>query len=146
MSMNFTVTGGPASAPTLAALGATNPNLPFPGLCSNVLTDLIVMLPIGSTSATGTITTTQAEQATFVMPNPFPGFSLFTQVHCVDLASTFPIPITNSNGRNNVVPLGGSNPGLVARVVNNAGGLTATSGVYFATSTIGYGLVCEFTY
>lgn len=146
MSMNFTVTGAPASAPTLAALGATNPNLPVTGLCSSLLTDLIVMLPIGLTSATGTITTSQASQATFVLPNPFPGFTLYTQVHSVDISSTFPIPITNSNGRSNVVPALGSNPGLVARVLNNTGGLTATSGVYFSTSTVGYGLVCEFSY
>ncbi len=145
VSMNFTVTGGPASAATIAALGASNPNLPFPGLCSPLLTDLIVMLPIGNTSAAGAITTTEAAQATFVMPNPFPGFTLFTQVHSIDAAAGA-IPIRNSNGRQNVTPLLGTNAGLVSRVFNNANGLAATSGIYFGTSTIGYGLVCEFTY
>lgn len=146
LSLNFTVTAGPGTAPTVVALGSSNPNLSVPGLCSPLLTDLVFLLPVGMTLASGAITTTEAAQSTLVMPNAFAGATLFTQAHSLDVSSSFPIQVRNSNGRSTVIPAQGTNPGLVARVVNNAGGTTATSGVYFSTSTVGYGLVTEITY
>ena len=146
LSMNFTVTAAPASAASVLAIGATNPAISLPSLCSPLLTDMLLMLPIGMTSASGAITTSQAEQATFVLPNNFGGFAMQTQVHSIDVASTFAIPIANSNGRSTLVPAQGTNAAQVARIFNSAGGLTATSGVYFSTSTIGYGLPIQVTY
>ena len=146
LSMNFTVSAGPPSAPSVLALGATNPALNVPGLCAPLLTDMALVLPIGVLSATGTITTAQAEQSTFVLSNILNGGTLFSQVHSLDMASTFPIPVASSNGRSTLAPAAGTNPGLIARVLNSAGGVTATSGIYFATSSVGYGLVTEITY
>ena len=147
LALNFTVTAAPASAPILAAIGISNPNLPVFGLCSNLYTDLLAVLPIGSASATGAITTTESGASTLFLPNLYGGATLYTQCHAPDLTRVDPIPVCNSNGRSIVLPMPNLTKVINAcRIFNNAGGTTATQGVYFTTSTIGYALPTEFVY
>jgi hypothetical protein len=144
---NFTVANGPSSAPVLLSIGATNPNLAVPGLCSNLLTDLFQVLLIGTTNAAGAITSDTPSQSAIVAGNTFGGAVLFTQAHALDLARPDPIPLTNSNGRTFTIPL--ANPTKVdrtARIFNNTGGTAATQGIFFADSSIGHALVTQFTY
>lgn len=140
-----TVTAGPNNAPCVLAIGSTNPNLPVPGLCTNLLTDLTAIVAYGTTSATGAITNdTLPFQIT--APNTFGGATITTQVHAFDIGRADPILICNSNGRSTVLPAPNlTRVNAVTRLWNNAGGTTATQ-AFFATSTVGYGLVTEFTY
>ena len=41
LGLNHQVAAGPSNAPTLIAIGASNPNLQIPGLCSPLYTDLV---------------------------------------------------------------------------------------------------------
>jgi hypothetical protein len=146
LGMNATVSNGPASAPAVLALGSLDPNLPVPGLCSNLFTNLLIVIPIGMTDAAGAITTTTSGASTFFFRNTFGGATITTQVHSPD-AGQPGIPLANSNGRSSTVPV----PNLtrvcdVMRILNSAGGTTATQGIYFGTSSHGYGLVTQFTY
>lgn len=147
LAINFTVTNGPTSAPVILAIGGTNPNTPFPGLCSSLFTDLTFQLPIGTTSAAGAITTTEAGAATLVLENSIPGVTLFTQTHSLDTGRVGELPLCNSNGRTFTIPT----PNLtkvvdVSRVYNNTATATPIEGAYIATFTVGFGLVTEFTY
>jgi hypothetical protein len=145
--VNFTVTNGPSSAPAILALGATNPNLAIPGLCSSLFTDVIVLLSLGATDAAGAITTAEPNGRTFVLPNTLAGAVITSQVHCVDTGRTDPIPVSNSNGRSVTVPTSNTAKTVDCfRLTNNAGGTTATQGVFFGTSNIGHSLVTEFTH
>jgi hypothetical protein len=146
LMMNFTVAAGPFSSPCLLALGRTNPNLPVPGLCSPLLTDLFQILYIGNTDVGGSITTNTPSASTFSFPNTIPGAVLFTQVHGIDFARVGELPVCNSDGRQTTIP--GSNlarVNLATRIFNNLGGTGATEGIFFNT-TIGYALVTQFTY
>jgi hypothetical protein len=145
--LNMSLARGPASSPIVWALGLSNPNLPFPGLCSNLLTDLALMLPAGSTDASGALTTNTPTNSTLVLPNVFGGATLFSQVHVFDAGRTEPIPITNSDGRSFAIPAPNTTQvNRTARLFNSAGGTTATESIFFNTSTIGHALVTQFTY
>lgn len=146
VAMNATVTAGPANAVCILGLGFTNPAMAFPGLCGTVYTDALLTQIIGTTNASGAITTDTAAMSTLVVPNQLAGLSLFSQVFAIDVARPDPIPFTCSNGRTVIVPA----PNLTrvnraTRIFNNAGGTTATEGIYF-TSTIGYALVTQFSH
>ncbi|MBM4060393.1 MAG: hypothetical protein FJ265_04735 [Planctomycetes bacterium] len=145
--MNATVATGPANALTFLALGFTNPNLSFPGLCGLVYTDAVLTTKvIGVTNAAGAITTDTPTLSTIVVPNQIAGVTLATQCFAIDAGSTSPLPIAASNGRIVTVPspaLGRVD--LATRILNNAGGTTATEGIFF-TTTIGYALVTQFTH
>jgi hypothetical protein len=125
-----------------------------PGLCANLHTELLVILPIGVTSASGTIgelntatTWYPSDGSVFVVPNSLPGVVVYSQVHVLETGGSNPIPIINSNGRRITMPA--TNPAKtvkVSRLFNNFGGTTATRGVFFNTTTLGYALVTQFTY
>lgn len=147
LAINFTVTGGPGTAPVVLALGATNPNTPFPGLCSNLYTDLLFQLPIGTTSAAGAITSAEAGAATLVLQNNFAGATLFSQTHGLDTGRVNELPLCNSNGRTFTIPT----PNLtkvvdVSRIYNNSTTATPIEGQFISTFTVGFGLVTEFTH
>jgi hypothetical protein len=128
------------------AIGARNPNWTIPGLCSPLRTDLVALLAIGTTDATGAITHHMAGAATLVLRNSLGGAQLFAQAHSLDLASPFAIPVRNSAGYSVVLPMPQTNKVVgVARIYNNVGGTTATQGVFTNPPwNVGYGLVTEF--
>lgn len=147
------VLNGPSTASTILAIGSTNPNLPVFGLCSNLYTDLLVTLPVGSTDAAGALrnfTETSnfaAPSMVFSAPNTAPGAVLYLQAHALDLGSTSLIPVANSSGVSFTFPV--SNTSRLAqatRLFNNTGGTTGANAIYFNTSSIGYAQVTEFTY
>ncbi len=143
--MNGTIAGGPPNALALMAIGFTNPNLAVPGLCANLYTDATLVQVLGLTSATGAYTADNPTGA-FVVPNTATGITLFTQAFAFDPLSTFALPLTASNGRSATVPaVGTAQVNLVTRLYNSVGGTTAPMAA-FGTSTVGYGLVTEFTH
>jgi hypothetical protein len=143
--MNGTISGGPPNAIALMAIGFTNPNVAVPGLCGNVYTDAVLLQFLGLTSATGAYTADVATGA-FILPNSAAGITLFTQAVCLDPGSPFPLQLCLSNGRSATVPSPGTaQVNLVTRLWNTAGGTTAPTAA-FATSTVGYGLVTQFTH
>lgn len=147
LAMNFTVTNGPPTAPVLLSLGGSNPNLPYPGLCSNLLTSLDVTYYIGTTDGAGAISYHNAGASAFGVPNTIPGRTLFAQAHAFDAGSTSPIPIANSQGRQLNVPTSDrSNVVLATRLFSQLGGPASTESLFFFGTTIGHALVTEFTY
>lgn len=145
----------PINAPVVLAIGGTNPALSVPGLCGLLYTDLAAVIPVGSSSATGylgnvdeTSILRAAPSMVFATQNTFGGATLYLQAHAIDVGSTNPIPLANSDGKSILVPV----PNLtlpaakVTRISNNGNGTLATQGIYFSTTSYGYGLVTEFTY
>jgi hypothetical protein len=146
LGLNITVTNGPANVGALLALGSRDPALQFPGLCSRLHTDLLLVIPIGATDVSGAITTATSGASSFVLRNVFGGGTLFTQVHAPDRGQPG-LAIANSDGRSTAVPT----PNLtrvvdVMRVWNNAGGTTAVEGFWGGSFSLGYALVTQFTY
>lgn len=143
--MNGTITGGPANELALMAIGFSNPNIAVPGLCANLYTDATLIQVLGFTTATGTFTADTPTGA-FILPNTAVGLQIFTQAFVFDAGSTFGLQLCASNGRSSTVPgVGTAQVNLVTRLWNTVGGTTATTAA-FATSTVGYGLVTEFTH
>jgi hypothetical protein len=135
---------GPANAVTLWALGLTDPDLPVPGLCSNLRTDLFQVLVAGSTDSNGL---SNPAEAALVFANSIGGVNLFSQMHCVDFGRPDPIPVSNSDGRIFTVPL--PNTTREDRVIRLYNFLSAGGGaqsLFFPTSTLGFGLVVQFTW
>ena len=102
----------PANAPTVLFIGTSNPNLPFPGLCGNLYTDLIAQIGIAVADANGDIRETGSSATssypyapwTFVLPNTLGSPTIYAQAHAYDVGRADPIPICNSNGRSWTVP------------------------------------------
>ncbi len=140
-----TVSNGPSSAPTILTLGATNPAIPYPGLCAPIMTDLLLMIDIGLTSATGAISGDTG--LGWVIPNVgLTGATITTQAFSVDLSRVDPIPLSASNGRSHVIPAPNTtNIVRVSRIYNSSTGATGTLASPVTTS-IGYGIVTEFTH
>lgn len=150
------VTDAPTFARTVLAFGSTNPNLPVPGLCSNLLTDLLAVVDIGTTDVNGRLaewisagTTTfyfPTGSAMFAMPNTFANAQFYVQAHAFDALSTSGIPITNSNGYQVYVPpLGPTAPPPVTSIFTIVPNPAHPSAL-LVTPNIGYGLVAEFTW
>jgi hypothetical protein len=144
--INVTVLNGPSIAPLIWAIGASNPNLAVPGLCSNLLTNMVLLSLIGATNAAGAFTSDTPSTSAIVIPNALGGATIFSQVHAVDVGRPDPIPVSNSNGLTFVVPMPNTTKiNRTARLFNNAGGTTATEAIYFNDSTFGHSLVTQFT-
>jgi hypothetical protein len=145
--MNFTVANGPPTTPVFLALGASNPNLAVPGLCSNLLTSLDVIYVMGVTDGAGAITFHNAGSSAFALPNTAPGRTLFAQAHVLDPGRSEPIQITNSQGRQLNIPTSDvSNVVRATRLFSQLGGTGATQSLFFFGTTVGHALVTEFTY
>jgi hypothetical protein len=143
--LNGTITGGPPNALALMAIGFSNPSVSIPDLCAPLYTDATIVQVLGLTSATGAYTADVATGAV-IAPNTATGLTLYTQAFAFDPLSTFGLPLTASNGRSATVPaIGTAQVNLVTRLWNNVGGTTAPTAA-FSTSTVGYGLVTEFTH
>lgn len=138
-------TNGPSSAPVVISIGATNPNVVLPGIiCGGLYTDLLMSFPVGTTSATGTIS--NGEGFAFVHPNTLGGLMFYSQLHAIDPGLSELIKIANSNGQQVTVPMPDLSKVVKAsRMHNNAGGTTATEGILWSSGTsISYALVCRF--
>jgi hypothetical protein len=154
-NMGWYVNRGPANAPTVLAFGTTNPNLSVPGLCDMLYTNLQIVLPMGSTDATGflgerfTATTVgPGGRNAWALPNTFPTAIFFLQAHSLDAGSTNPIPISSTHGRQVTVPT--SNLTTVVRVTRlyhfNGGGNATYPNAFHVTGSVGCPLVTQFTY
>lgn len=143
--MNGTIANGPPNSLALMAIGFSNPNVPVPGLCSNLYTDAALLQVLGTTSATGAYTADNPTGA-FILPNSATGLTLFTQAFAFDAGSTLALPLTASNGRSATVPaIGTAEVNQVTRLWNTVGGTTATT-AFFSPTTVGTGLVTQFTH
>jgi hypothetical protein len=142
--LGWTVANGPSNAPTVLAIGTTNPNVTIPGLCSPLQTNLLATITLGLTNATGVLGDDVCPW--LLIPNAFGGAAITTQAHAIDLGRTEAIAVTNSHGRTTTMPV----PNLtrevkVTRIWNDTGGTTATRG-RVTRIAVGYGLVTQFTY
>jgi hypothetical protein len=153
LTFGFTATNAPPNALAFLAIGATNPNLPVPGLCGPLYTELALMLQVGLTDGSGQLGTTlsglqyPSGRTAFSMPNRVQGATIYTQLHAVDVGSSLPIAIVGSNGRMVTFPFSNTSKVVkVTRLFNNTGGTTATDALFFHSSTVGYGAVTQFTY
>ena len=147
------VTNAPPASGTFLALGVTDPDLAVGGLCSNLRTDLTAVIPLGNTDANGFLGGTAAgvklpaSPFAFLFANTFAGLPLYTQVHSLDAGSSWAVKVANSEGRAVVVPAPNLVRGVrVTRLFNSDGGTLAQHSLFFAGSSVGYGLVTEFTY
>jgi hypothetical protein len=149
------VVSGPVNAPTVLALGSSNPNLAVPGLCGNVLTNLILLLVAGVTDANGELRENASSMATaypaarlsFVLPNTLAGATIHAQTHSIDMGRTDPIPVCNSNGVSFTVPSPSTRtPVKSTRIYNfNLQGPTHPHATPVAAN-VGWAAVTEFTY
>lgn len=145
----------PVSAPTVLFLGLSNPNLPFPGLCGNLYTDLTAQIGIGLSDASGDLRETGSSTAssypaaglTFVMPAIVGSPTLYAQAHAFDAGRTDPIPICNSNGRSWTVPTPNTSVvSMASRLYNFQAQGSAYPNASPLTLMPGYAAVTEFTY
>lgn len=134
-----TVRAAPVSAPLVLALGASNPNLPVPGLCCNLFTDLLTTLGVGSTGLDGSYTS--AGSTVFFVQRNLVGQSLHAQVFAVDPGSSHAIPLLGSNGAVTTFAAPQVFP-EVSRIYSE-GDPTAPIAP-FASDTLGFGLVTRF--
>ena len=151
-TMGWYVDRAPANAQTILYVGGSNPNLTIPGLCGVVYTDLLLALPLGTSDGTGFVGSLVGTSkiaggpCTLVLPNTFPGAAIYTQAHSLDLGSTFPLKIANSQGVSFTVPAPSTTRiAKLSRIYSNDT-QTAVNAHYFNTLSVGYGAPVEFTY
>jgi hypothetical protein len=140
----------PNNQPAVIAVGATNPSLSIPGLCSPLYTDLQATLFMGVTDATGYIgaggTKSAGGGGVFLFPNVFGGANLYVQAHALDPAATA-IQIANSDGRMFTAPL----PNLsrvvkVTRLFSNDPNPLQPHALFTSSGTMSYCIVTQFSY
>jgi len=143
LSFGTSVVNAPSSAACVLALGLNNPDQPVPGLCSNLLTDLVAVIPMPSTNSSGLVLADAGFG--FTVPNTTPGATITSQIHALDSGRTDPVKVCNSNGLKTPLPLPNlTKPVFVSRIYNSVGGVTATNGLFNAQTNVGYGLVVWF--
>jgi hypothetical protein len=139
----FSCYGAPAQAPTVLALGLSNPNFPLPGLCSPLQTDVAVLSFVGVSDSLGVIPPDGS--AFLLVPNSLAGATLYSQFHSADFGQAG-IPIRNSSGMSFTVPA--TNPASVVRVTNiydRLDPLAVRSGRFGIQGFIGAGVVTRFS-
>lgn len=134
------VRGAPANAPLVLAFGATNPNLPVPGLCCNSFTDLASILGFGSTAADGTFTANG--NSVLFLQRDLAGVTLHAQAFAFDASSTQPIQLLGSNGATTTFAAPNAQFGTVSRIY--APGDPTALVAPFGSDTVGCGLVTRF--
>ncbi len=149
--MLFSARYCPANAPSLLIIGTQNLNVPIPGLCANLATDLLLVFPFGTSDANGDlhrIGTTYyfgAAGGVIAVPNPGAG-TIYSQILSFD-ATQPGLPFAASNGLALTIPQSDTSKKVeVTRLFNNSGGVTEPMSAVFDTSSMGYGLVTRFTY
>jgi hypothetical protein len=134
------VRSAPANAPLVLAFGATNPNLPVPGLCCNSFTDLASILGFGSTAADGTFTANG--NSVLFLQRDLAGVTLHAQAFAFDASSTQPIQLLGSNGATTTFAAPNGLFGSVSRIYA-LGDPTALVAPYDG-DMVGFGLVTRF--
>lgn len=153
-TMGGFVDHAPPSQMVWLGIGTSDPVLSIFGLCEAIHTDLMATIPLGVSDANGYLGETFAGvlkfgggPLAFVFPNNAPGSMLYLQAFAIDPGSSSALPLALSNAQAlrapQPVPLRTSK---VTRLYNGDGGTSAVNGIYLSTSTVGYGLVTEFTY
>ncbi|MCB9880865.1 MAG: hypothetical protein H6832_09690 [Planctomycetes bacterium] len=149
--MLFSARYCPANAPSLLIIGTQNLNVPIPGLCANLATDLLIALPFGVSDANGDLHRQStayyygAAGGVLLVPNPGAG-TIYSQIFSLDTTQTG-IPFAASNGLALSIPAADTSKKCeVTRLFNNSGGVTEPMSAVFHTSSAGYGLVTRFTY
>lgn len=123
LNLAFSTLRGPSNAPLSVLLGVSNPNLAIPGFCTNIYSDAIANVALGTTGATGTL----AQTLSFPWSPSFAGWSLYSQTLAPD-ASQAGFPIAFSNGRESPMPLtaGGPAPTGIKRTYSLTSSSAAT--------------------
>lgn len=108
----YTVTRAPALAPAVLFIDGANANLPFPGLCANLIAMPTLQVGMGNADAAGAIT--------FALENiPFQpstvGVTIYSQAIAIDVGQAG-LPVALSPGRSNVFPATPATPTTVSRV------------------------------
>ncbi len=121
MHLQVTPTNCPSSSPVLLSIDAIDSALTVPFLCATLHAFPTIILPIGTSSATGTLT---AKHLTFPHINSMVGTSLVSQLVSPDIGLSAPfLPLALSNGRTTTMPANPTAP--------------SESACYIWTSTIG---------
>lgn len=146
--MRFGANNAPTSAASWLMLGSKNPALTIPGLCGKLQTNLLAVLPIGTSETTGKLNDayTNAAPGVLVLPNSIPGATLYSQIFSLDPGQKGFWKLAVSDGMKVAIPTSGTKGVRVTRLFNNINGVTEKRSSYFGTSTVGYGLVIQLTY
>lgn len=142
----------PANAPSLLVIGTKKLDLSVPGLCTNLYTDLLFVLPFGAADANGDLHRQGgtyyygAAGGVILAANPGAG-TLYTQVFSLDTTQSG-IALAGSNGVDLTLPAPNTagKKVEVTRLFNNSGGTTAKMSAVFYTSSMGNGLPTRFEY
>lgn len=133
------VRAAPPSAPLVLAIGASNPNLPVPGLCCNLFTDLLTTLAVGSTGVDGAYTSSGA--TVFFVQRNLVGQTLHAQAFAFDATSTHAIPLLGSNGAVTTFAAPTVFPDVTRIYAEGDANAIAAP---FTTDSLGFGLVTRF--
>jgi hypothetical protein len=99
----YGVLRAPATQPVVLFIAAANSNLTIPGLCTTLIAQPTLQVPLGVSTAAGTI-------SNFIVDNirysaPAIGATLFSQAVALDTGrAANELPVSLSNGRSNVFP------------------------------------------
>jgi hypothetical protein len=132
--MGVTLAGAnwPASTPVVCHLGVANPNLTLPGLCAPVQASFEVQLPVGTSSATGSLTS-------LVLNFPHNPVLLQLPIYSQGVApdpGQPGLPVVLSDGRIGSMPPGNASPNFVFRYTYVSGTGGTGSGPFTAGSVI----------
>jgi hypothetical protein len=127
MHLQVTPSNAPSSAPVLLSIDTVDSALSLPFLCTTLHALPTVLLPLGNSSATGTM---PVQHISFGHNPSAIGASLVTQLVSVDVGQPAPfLPIALSNGRTTTMP---ADPTLVCSPACYAFATTpATTGTFF---------------
>ena len=102
---------GPATAPSLALIGASNPDLAF-GACTRLYVNPLLVLTTGTTSGTGYLNF----NLTFPNQPAYVGLTFYSQMAAYD-AGQSKLPFALTNGRKTTYPASPSLPAYAAGIV-----------------------------
>ncbi len=138
-------TNCPKNSPAFLILGARNPSLAVPGLCTKLLSDLLLLLPIGKSDSSGNLNLFHQLSADGVLLFPNPGsVQLYSQVLSLDTGRSSGFPFALSNGRSFKTPAKSSGTVIRAtRLFDNSWSVSSKQSYFFGASTIGFALVIQ---
>lgn len=134
------VVNGIPNAPAVLALGARDPQLSIPGLCTLSRTDLVITNPLGSCDQNGEIFAFGSN--VLRAQNALPGGKVFSQIFLVDLNRADPFKLAGSNGVETTIPATTAIP-PVSRIYTD-GGRPTDLVAPLRGDTIGFGIVTRF--
>lgn len=102
MHLQVTTTAAPATAPVLLSIDVVDSALSVPFLCTTLHAQPTLLLPLGTSSATGAI---PAQHISFAHSPNLVGSALVTQLVSIDAGQQAPfLPVVLSNGRTTTMP------------------------------------------